>query len=92
MALTHELRAQLYSMKTQDLFQKLQEHHMLMAYMEESDEKTTLAGTAAGIHSEIMVCSGQDEVYKNNIDAVANDDLDALEAIYIEMEKEMQTY
>lgn len=91
-ALTHELRAQLYKTKTRELFQTLQEHHLLMEYMEEGADKDAMVASAANIHAQILVCNQSDTTYQTNIDAVTTDDLNALEAIYIQMEEELKQY
>lgn len=91
-ALTHELRAQLYKTKTRELFQTLQEHHLLMEYMEEGADKDAMVASAAAVHAEIVVCNESNAAYQTSIDAVTTDDLDALETIYIQMEEELKQY
>ena len=65
---------------------------MLMEYMEEGEDKVNMAASAAAVHAEIVVCNQSNAAYQTSIDAVETDDLDALEAIYIQMEEELKKY
>ena len=91
-AIVHAARVQLFRKKTDHLFAELVNNRARLAYMSAGAAKTALENASTALHDAIVICQTSDETIETAIDAIATDDLAALEAKHEEILNAIHDY
>ena len=86
--ITHDARKALHTEKTREHFQTMSNNLARLEFMPEGTEKDDLLLETTAVKDIIEDCVDQDQALAAQIDAVNTDDLVALEAVLVDIEKQ----
>ena len=87
--ITHALRQALHVEKTREHYQQMSNMLARLEFMADGDDKTALRAEAEAIKALVDACIAEDVQIAAEIEAVTTDDIGALEAVHISIERKL---